>query len=430
MLAGREASQRGARDFGAPGTAHGRCEPEPGASATPGRLGLGYAATAKRADAPAAPLMGGRPGQASPRRLRGLCTGPAHSSAGTRQRPSLAPLHQPSPSPRPLSCLYAWPRASGMASTPTTTPCSSTLASSRTTSTGSFQNPAFRSNNGLCAACCSSCPTALSVWTAWPRGPRAPAGPRSCGSSPRCSRAGPRSSGSSPRPRSPGPRPSASSPRSRRSDPRPCPCGPPSHRAHGLVRVDRPIPPGPTAFCVLTAFSMSGPTAFCVLTASHDVLGPTAFCVLTASRPRPSESGPRPSASSPRSPLPFTMFGPTAFCVLTADPAPETERTHGLLRPHRVSSVDYRTHGLLRPHRGPFLRRGDPRPSASSPRWRYPDRPSLPAWRRPLLPLLLRVQASPRTTGRFASSSYLGVRWRRLLAGSASISGSSYSTGK
>jgi len=33
----REASQRGARDFGAPGTAHGRCEPDAGASATPGR---------------------------------------------------------------------------------------------------------------------------------------------------------------------------------------------------------------------------------------------------------------------------------------------------------------------------------------------------------------------------------------------------------
>ena len=51
--------------------------------------------------------MGGRPGQACPRRLRGLCTGPAHSSAGTRQRPSSAPLHQPSPSTPPLSCLYA-----------------------------------------------------------------------------------------------------------------------------------------------------------------------------------------------------------------------------------------------------------------------------------------------------------------------------------
>ncbi|QRN98498.1 transposase [Archangium violaceum] len=36
----REASQRGARDFGASGTAHGRCEPDPGASATPGRLVL------------------------------------------------------------------------------------------------------------------------------------------------------------------------------------------------------------------------------------------------------------------------------------------------------------------------------------------------------------------------------------------------------
>ena len=52
--------------------------------------------------------MGGRPGQACPRRLRGLSTGPAHSSAGTRQRPSSAPLHQPSPSTRPLSCLYAY----------------------------------------------------------------------------------------------------------------------------------------------------------------------------------------------------------------------------------------------------------------------------------------------------------------------------------
>ena len=54
--------------------------------------------------------MGGRPGQACPRRLRGLATGPAHSSAGTRQRPSSASLHQPSPSTRPLSCLYATAR--------------------------------------------------------------------------------------------------------------------------------------------------------------------------------------------------------------------------------------------------------------------------------------------------------------------------------
>jgi hypothetical protein len=43
-----------------------------------------YAATAKRADAPAAPLRGGRPGQACPRRLRGLSTGrqPLFEAAG------------------------------------------------------------------------------------------------------------------------------------------------------------------------------------------------------------------------------------------------------------------------------------------------------------------------------------------------------------
>ncbi|WP_420808341.1 DUF6310 domain-containing protein [Archangium gephyra] len=39
--------------------------------------------------------------------MRGLSTGPTHSSAGTRQRPSSAPPHQPSPSTRPLSRLYA-----------------------------------------------------------------------------------------------------------------------------------------------------------------------------------------------------------------------------------------------------------------------------------------------------------------------------------
>ncbi|EPX58776.1 protease B [Cystobacter fuscus DSM 2262] len=37
---GREASGRGERDGGAPGLAPGRCEPDPGASATPGRLVL------------------------------------------------------------------------------------------------------------------------------------------------------------------------------------------------------------------------------------------------------------------------------------------------------------------------------------------------------------------------------------------------------
>ena len=51
--------------------------------------------------------MRGRPGQSCPSRLRGLSTGPAHSSAGSRQRPSSAPPHQPSPSTPPLSCLYA-----------------------------------------------------------------------------------------------------------------------------------------------------------------------------------------------------------------------------------------------------------------------------------------------------------------------------------
>jgi len=66
-----------------------------------------HAATAQRPDAPAAPLMGARPGQACPRRLRGLSTGPALSSAGSRQRPSSAPRLLPSPSTRPLSCLDA-----------------------------------------------------------------------------------------------------------------------------------------------------------------------------------------------------------------------------------------------------------------------------------------------------------------------------------
>jgi len=43
--------------------------------------------TAAREKREAYHALGGRPGQACPRRLRGLSTGPAHSSAGTRQRP-------------------------------------------------------------------------------------------------------------------------------------------------------------------------------------------------------------------------------------------------------------------------------------------------------------------------------------------------------
>ena len=89
---------RGVRDFGAPGTAHGRCEPDPGASATPGRMVLRLTPPQPRDLVPLPrPSWEGRSGQACPRRLRGLSTGPAHSSAGTRQRPSSASLHQSSP---------------------------------------------------------------------------------------------------------------------------------------------------------------------------------------------------------------------------------------------------------------------------------------------------------------------------------------------
>jgi hypothetical protein len=43
------------------------------------------------------------PGKCPPGKCQTLRIG----SAGTRQRPSSAPLHQPSPSTLPLSCLYA-----------------------------------------------------------------------------------------------------------------------------------------------------------------------------------------------------------------------------------------------------------------------------------------------------------------------------------
>jgi hypothetical protein len=109
VLAGREASQRGARDFGAPGTAHGRCEPDPGASATPGRRVLRLTPPQPR-DLMPLPRSSWEGGLG--RHAQGGCVAspPArlHSSAGTRQRPSSAPLHQPSPSTRPLSCLYAY----------------------------------------------------------------------------------------------------------------------------------------------------------------------------------------------------------------------------------------------------------------------------------------------------------------------------------
>jgi hypothetical protein len=52
--------------------------------------------------------ISGRPEQACPSRLRGLSSGPALCPAGTPQRPSSAPLLQPSPSTPPLSCLYAY----------------------------------------------------------------------------------------------------------------------------------------------------------------------------------------------------------------------------------------------------------------------------------------------------------------------------------
>ncbi len=95
---GREASHRGARDLGVPGSAHGRCEPDPSASATPGLRVLRRTPPQPRDLVPLPrPSWEGRPGQACPRRLRGLSTGPAHSSAGTRHRPSSASLHPPSP---------------------------------------------------------------------------------------------------------------------------------------------------------------------------------------------------------------------------------------------------------------------------------------------------------------------------------------------
>ena len=57
------------------------------------------AAVAHMPKPPASPLRGARPERACAQRgLHGLCTGPAHSLAATRQRPSSAPLHQPSPS--------------------------------------------------------------------------------------------------------------------------------------------------------------------------------------------------------------------------------------------------------------------------------------------------------------------------------------------
>jgi hypothetical protein len=88
VLAYVKGARRGTRDSGAPGVAHEECEPGPGATAPSGRLVL-WLKTAKRPRAPAAPLLGGRPGQAcTPRGLRGLSTGLAHHSASPRQRPS------------------------------------------------------------------------------------------------------------------------------------------------------------------------------------------------------------------------------------------------------------------------------------------------------------------------------------------------------
>ena len=205
-----------------------------------------------------------------------------------------------------------------------------------------------------------------------------------------------------------------------RHAPRPCPCGPPNamERPHGLVVLHRvlrcpgPRPSasspradfefGPTVLCVFTALLPIGPTALWLFTA----LAPDRTHGLVRSSPRCPRADPRPSASSPRSRCVRT-HGLLLFTATLVD------RTHGLLRPHRVLDASGPTAFCVRTaFRSRFP---DPRPSASAPRWRYPDPPRLSAWR-PTPPLLLRVRASLRTTGHFASSFYLGGRWRRLLS--------------
>ncbi|HYO54752.1 transposase [Archangium sp.] len=91
-----EGRGRGASDCGAPGSAYGRCEPGPGARPPRPRGVEAQAATAKRPWAPAAPLMGGRPGQGcASRGLHGLSTRPAHGP-WSPVSPPLLPLHAPS----------------------------------------------------------------------------------------------------------------------------------------------------------------------------------------------------------------------------------------------------------------------------------------------------------------------------------------------
>jgi hypothetical protein len=94
----REGSPRSASDCEAPGPSHGRCEAGPGARATSGSGGGGTQDNSQ-AQAPAAHLKGGRPGQqCAPWGCSAPYTGLAHCWGGPRPRPSSAPALQPSPS--------------------------------------------------------------------------------------------------------------------------------------------------------------------------------------------------------------------------------------------------------------------------------------------------------------------------------------------
>ena len=70
----REGRQGSASDTGAPGLAHGRCEPGPGARINPGRVVLRLTPPqSQKAQSPTAHPMGGRPGQACTSRGCAVC---------------------------------------------------------------------------------------------------------------------------------------------------------------------------------------------------------------------------------------------------------------------------------------------------------------------------------------------------------------------